>query len=147
MNAKKPINHITEDDILSFELDGENGRTLDRYQYISQKSAIYPGQGSHAGLIYTALKLNGEAGEFAEHVGKAMRDDDLGQYNMDADVYLPLTEERRELLILELGDQLWYIAAACRELGTSMSDAALKNLLKLKKRSEEGKLQGSGDKR
>lgn len=44
--------------------------TLNSYQDAAITTAIYPGQGSFNGLIYTTLKLNGEAGELAEKVGK-----------------------------------------------------------------------------
>lgn len=131
------INRITRDDVLDF---GSNP-TLNQYQYIAGKSAIYPGKGTHIGLMYVGLKLNGEAGEFAEHVGKALRDDGLG-----TQFQLP-TSERREALIKEAGDVLWYVAAACRELGITLQEAAERNLVKLYKRTERDTLRGSGDER
>jgi NTP pyrophosphatase (non-canonical NTP hydrolase) len=113
--------------------------SLDGYQAIACGTAIYPGQLTPVGLAYVALKMNGEAGEFAEHVGKAMRDDDL--------LALGLIPERRELLIKEIGDVLWYLSAACNELGTTLSTAANINLRKLADRKARGTLQGSGDNR
>jgi NTP pyrophosphatase (non-canonical NTP hydrolase) len=89
--------------------------------------------------MYCALKLNGEAGELAEHVGKAMRDDAFGPE--------PLTTERRELIIKELGDVLWYLSAIADGLGISMNAVALKNLQKLKDRTDRDALRGSGDER
>jgi NTP pyrophosphatase (non-canonical NTP hydrolase) len=50
-------------------------------------------------------------------------------------------------LILEIGDQLWYLAAKCQELGITLGEAAIRNLQKLSDRSERGALQGSGDDR
>ena len=129
------INSITDEDIVTFNVYPD----LDRYQGIALKSAIYPGQGTALGLVYTALKMNGEAGEFAEHVGKAMRDDNFSDE--------PLTIDRRAALLKELGDELWYIAAAAKELGATLSDVALINLEKLCDRSKRNKLQGSGDDR
>lgn len=38
---------------------------LNEYQSRTQDTAVYPGQGSPMGLIYCALKMNGEAGESA----------------------------------------------------------------------------------
>ena len=141
------INKITLEDIDIFKAY----ETLDHYQDIATHSAIYPGQGTPLGLAYVALKLNGEAGEFAEHVGKAMRDDGLTPLDSKggkvARLDQKLTKERRNLLIKEIGDILWYCSAACNELGISFSYAALENLLKLKDRSERDKLQGSGDNR
>lgn len=131
------INKITAADIAAFITTG----TLAQYQNVATKSAIYPGQRSSLGLAYVALKLNGEAGEFAEHVGKAMRDDGL----MSDDG--KLTVERKELLIREIGDVLWYLSAACNELGVSLTDAAKINLEKLYDRTIRNTLRGSGDKR
>lgn len=150
------INKITQDDIEAFKASindpGENN-ALDMYQQIATKSAIYPGQGTALGLIYAALKGAGEAGEFAEHVGKAMRDDGLiDTYVREFDdtgviSFKDLTPERKMALIKEIGDQLWYLSAKCNELGISLSEAARINLEKLCSRSERGKLTGSGDDR
>lgn len=132
------------------KLDGYNPEfdvdTLDEYQHLATGTAIYPGMGEPVGLQYVALKMNGEAGEFAEHVGKAMRDDKFGE-----DHYLskpvPLTVNRRDLLIKEVGDVLWYLSAACNELGITLSEAANVNLRKLYDRLHRNALQGSGDNR
>lgn len=113
--------------------------TLNDYQKISSQTAIYPGQGAPLGLAYVALKMNGEAGEFAEHVGKAMRDEGL----MDG----VLDPFRRELLIKEIGDVLWYLGAAGRELGITLEEAANANIRKLQDRQRRNTLQGSGDER
>lgn len=155
-----PINKITRDDVAMFRMNqtGEivnpSNNLMDRYQQIATKSAFYPGQGTPLGLAYCALKLNGEAGEFAEHVGKAMRDDRLmiadwveeTKSSLMIDVE-PLTPERRAALIKEIGDELWYLSAICNELGVTLSEAALQNLEKLCDRGERDALQGSGDDR
>lgn len=150
-----PINKIVEQDIEDFKTFPH----LNAYQRIALKSAIYPGQGTHAGLIYVALKGAGEAGEFAEHVGKAMRDDNLiGQPTLlwpddggDAQLGIllgnELLEERRIALLKEIGDQLWYLAAKARELGADLADVAELNLRKLADRTSRDMLQGSGDER
>ena len=124
---------------------------LDQYQQEATETAIYPGQGTPLGLVYVALKGAGEAGEFAEHVGKALRDDNL----IEADPTRPtspgwcneLTRHRKELLIKEIGDQLWYLAAKCNELDVNLSDVAAINLRKLRDRQSRGVLGGSGDER
>lgn len=152
------INKITAEDVAVFKstLDpiGHSGigNALDCYQKMATKTAIYPGHGTPLGLMYVALKGAGEAGEFREHVGKAMRDDGLGNglYYDGGVVHepgTPLTDERRTLLIKEIGDELWYLSAKCNELGIKLSEAALLNLQKLQDRSDRGKLQGSGDDR
>lgn len=123
---------------------------LDAYQNIAGQSAIYPGKGTPTGLTYVALKMNGEAGEFAEHLGKAMRDDGFGQedpHNFLASDPKGLTPERHAALVKEVGDVLWYLGAACRELGIALSEVAAINLEKLADRAERDVLRGSGDER
>ncbi|AJD83142.1 MazG family pyrophosphatase [Paracoccus phage vB_PmaS-R3] len=139
-----PINRITAEDVKAFA----DRPTLSAYQRAATKSAFYPGQRSAFGLMYVALKLNGEAGELAEHVGKALRDDRLvtftpqGRGNPES-----LTEERRALVVKEVGDVLWYLSAACNELGVDLAEVAYGNLCKLCDRGERNVLQGSGDTR
>ncbi len=150
---RKPINRVTDQDIANFEESG----TFDDYLKLASRTAIYPGQGTALGLMYIGLKLNGEAGEFAEHVGKALRDDNLvdssgplwEEYQQIS--FLPaseaLTTERRELLIKELGDICWYVVNACRELGITPGEVLRRNLVKLADRTKRDQLQGSGDNR
>lgn len=147
------INRITRDDVGLFRTVAELDHTnlLNEYQRIATKSAIYPGQGTPLGLIYVALKLNGESGELAEHVGKAMRDDGLMEGGPDRPAIVHtdtgLTVERHTAIVKELGDVLWYLSAAANELGMTLADVALANLRKLADRSERDALRGSGDNR
>jgi NTP pyrophosphatase (non-canonical NTP hydrolase) len=151
----KQINRITREDIEEYGARNNSVtvNAFDTYQHIATKSAIYPGQGTALGLAYVALKLNGEAGEFAEHVGKAMRDDALMsglQCHLDGSVsrqFTPMSDARRTALIKEVGDVLWYVSAACNELGIHFSEVALTNLEKLCDRGERDALRGSGDER
>jgi NTP pyrophosphatase (non-canonical NTP hydrolase) len=142
----KGINSINHEQVEFFARSAEftppdtDYNLVDLYQEIAGNSAFYPGRGRPLGLAYVALKLNGEAGEFAEHVGKAMRDDAFMEEGK-------LTPERRKAIMKEIGDVLWYVQAACRELGVSMSDVMLQNLMKLADRTERNKLRGSGDDR
>jgi NTP pyrophosphatase (non-canonical NTP hydrolase) len=129
------INRITNYDLIRFDSE----KSLDEYQEIAIKSAIFPGRGEPLGLMYCALKLNGEAGELAEHVGKAMRDDAFGPE--------PLTTARRELIIKELGDVLWYLSAIADCLGIKLGDVGYTNLQKLKDRTDRDAIRGSGDER
>jgi NTP pyrophosphatase (non-canonical NTP hydrolase) len=104
---------------------------FNNYQGHAHATAIYPGKHTDTGLAYVALGLAGEAGEFAEKVKKKLRDG----------TWSPV------LAAKELGDVLWYIAAACDELDVSMDYIAQQNLEKLAARKENGTLQGSGDTR
>ena len=105
---------------------------LSHYQQRSRATAVYPGAGEN--LTYPALGLCGEAGEVAEKVKKAMRDDGG-----------VLTEERRAALAAELGDVLWYVAQLATEADLDLDEIAEENLAKLLSRQERGVLQGSGD--
>lgn len=106
------------------------------YQNQSRRTAIYPGQNTQAGLLYTVLGLCGESGEIADHVKKMLRDDSG-----------VITSERLENLTKELGDVLWYMSQICFELGISLETVATRNLAKLRKRQRENALGGSGDDR
>lgn len=107
---------------------------LSDYQRRSRATAVYPDAGEN--LTYPALGLCGEAGEAAEKVKKALRDDGG-----------VLTEERRAALAAELGDVLWYVAQLATEAGLDLDTIAAENLSKLLSRRERSMLQGSGDTR
>lgn len=122
--------------------------TLDEYQFAATKTAMYPGVGGYVirvsgtdfvdhmmPLLYLGLKLAGEAGEVSEKVGKALRDGIDDEPAWAASV------------VKELGDVLWYVSQIARELGFTLQDVALTNLVKLADRKERGVLGGSGDDR
>ena len=147
------MNCIKRDDVQAFAASRNTPHdTLNRYQRIATKSAIYPGKGTPFGLMYAALGL-AEAGEVQNKVKKAFRDDgviDIHDTTTDGvklTTFFPITPERRAQIIKELGGVLWYIAAVCDEIGATMSEVALTNLEKLCGRTERGTLQGSGDDR
>lgn len=146
----KPINRIERKDVERFGFPGGN---LDEYQRIATKSAIYPGQRTPFGLMYAALGL-AEAGEVQNKVKKAFRDDGILliqdaplSISLPTVEFTPLTDERREQIIKELGGVLWYIAAVCNEIDARLSEVALTNLQELLGRTERGTLAGSGDNR
>jgi NTP pyrophosphatase (non-canonical NTP hydrolase) len=103
------------------------------YQRFSRRTAEYPRE---AWLTYPTLGLAGEAGEVAEHIKKAIRDEQG-----------LISEERREALAKELGDVLWYLTQIASELGLELEDIARENLEKLFSRQRRGMLSGSGDDR
>jgi NTP pyrophosphatase (non-canonical NTP hydrolase) len=106
---------------------------LSKYQRLSRSTAEYPRQEA---LTYPALGLAGEAGEFADHAKKVIRDDG-GE----------VTPQRREAMAKELGDVLWYVAQLASELGLELDQVAQDNLDKLLSRQRRGVLSGSGDER
>jgi hypothetical protein len=151
---KQPINRVDPQEVATFVsgIAGHHLNALDVYQKLATRSAIYPGQGTPFGLMYAALGL-AEAGEVQNKVKKAFRDDDCITIGTDRgdgshDVtFQPISPERRQQIVKELGGALWYIAATCNEIGSSMSEVAAANLIELADRSERGTLGGSGDNR
>ena len=87
------------------------------------------------GVSYAGLGL-GESGEVQGKVKKLIRDC-AGK----------IPEEKKEAIVGELGDCLWYISAMCTELEVNMGDVAKKNIAKLFSRKERGVIKGSGDNR
>lgn len=74
-------------------------------------------------LVWNAIGLAGEAGEVADTVKKAV----FHQHGIDRDV-----------LIKELGDVLWYVAALCTKLEIPMGDVMARNIAKLEQRYPSG---------
>ena len=106
------------------------------YENSAHSTAEYPLRGKFGGLLYTALGLCGESGEFAEKVKKIIRDDGS-----------TISAEKRKELLKELGDILWYIVEAAFELRSSLEEVARLNAQKLKDRKERSVISGSGDNR
>jgi NTP pyrophosphatase (non-canonical NTP hydrolase) len=103
------------------------------YQAWTDKTAMYP---KDEGIVYTALGLTGEAGEVANAVKKILRD--------DAGI---LSQEKRDKLIAELGDVMWYMARLATELNVSLEDVMKQNHDKLEDRLARNVIKGSGDNR
>lgn len=87
-------------------------------------------------LIYVALGVAGEAGEFAGKIQKIIRDAG-GE----------ISDEAYNGLISEAGDIAWHLAESCTVLGVHMDDMVAANLAKLKMRRLAGTIKGSGDNR
>jgi len=87
-------------------------------------------------IAYFALGLSGEAGEAAEKVKKLFRDDKG-----------VISGDRRDAIVGELGDALWYLSAVAYELGVDLDDVARKNLEKIESRTRRGVRGGEGDNR
>jgi NTP pyrophosphatase (non-canonical NTP hydrolase) len=87
-------------------------------------------------IAYFALKLNGEAGEVAELIGKMYRDEGG-----------VMTEERRKKLLYELGDVLWYLTMLADSVGWDLESVAFFNIKKIRERRERGVLRGEGSER
>ncbi len=90
---------------------------------------VYPRTTKLEALQYLALGLNGEAGEVADLIKKAIRNDD-GE----------ITVERLLKLKGELGDVLWYLSRLATELETNLAHIADENVEKLYARKAQGTL-------
>lgn len=117
---------------------GYNITKLDEYQNLTGTTAQYPDQGHN--IIYPTLGLVGESGEFADKVKKRWRNDGLS----DPNAYSP---EQKLELVKELGDVMWYVAAAAKELGYPLSMVASLNIDKLMDRRARGVVKSEGDNR
>jgi NTP pyrophosphatase (non-canonical NTP hydrolase) len=108
--------------------------TLADYQRGANRTLVLKDWQGNDQLFYVTMGLAGEAGEVANKVKKVLR----GDYDEDA-LY--------KMLVGELGDVLWYLAALCTALELDLSDVAQANLSKLASRAERGVIQGNGDDR
>jgi NTP pyrophosphatase (non-canonical NTP hydrolase) len=107
--------------------------TFKEYQRLAKWYSKYP---KDSLCTYGALGLCSEAGEVADKIKKAMRD--------NHGIVSDLTKIG---LKKELGDCLWYLAAIAGDFGWDLGDLAVENLLKLEDRRQRDKISGSGDDR
>lgn len=108
--------------------------SFNEYQDFVRSMKAYP---EAYAVVYPALGLAGESGEIAEKVKKWIRDEGGAV----------ISNERKEAILLELGDPLWYIASLADDLGYTLQDVVSANISKLTSRKERGVLKGDGDNR
>ena len=104
--------------------------TLNEYQEKALTTALPKARDS---LAYSIMQCGAEAGEALSHYSKWIRG--------DCEAF------PKEAIIKELGDQLWHIALAAKQLGYSLEDLAQINLNKLQQRYKNNTLRGNGDDR
>lgn len=95
---------------------------LNQYEQRAARTATYSGT-SQDRLSYYGIALGGEVGEVLNEIKKHLRSG-----------FPELTPERRDAVILEMGDTLWYFAALAKELGVPMGEIARRNIEKLEAR-------------
>ncbi len=105
---------------------------LDEYQEKALTSDL-KAQVTDGRLAYLTLGLTGEAGEVAEKVKKAFRNNE-GQID-------------KESIAKELGDVMWYTSVLAHYLGYKLSDIAKMNVEKLESRMKRDVLRSDGDDR
>ena len=93
--------------------------TLNEYQRHALETAVYPEQSR---IIYPTLGLTGDAG---------------GEF----------TPEKRQEIMKEIGDVLWYCATLSHDLGFDLEEVAQTNVDKLRSRMQRHRIAGSGDNR
>lgn len=124
--------------------------TLNEYQHEAMKTCMP----SCNNMAYMLTNLVAEVGEFAGKISKAIRRSETcfrdnqmtPQYLMEMESIQKYAEMKEELL-LEAGDILWQLSGVIMKLGSSLEEAAEKNLDKLASRAKRGKIDGNGDHR
>lgn len=76
-------------------------------------------------IKYMALGLGGEVGEVQNEIKKLERDDNN-----------QLDEDRRNKIITELGDTMWYFTGICNQIGCSLQQILENNMEKLSQRNQ-----------
>ena len=99
---------------------------MNQYQLAAYETAIYDDP------MYPIASLMVEAGELADLFIKPWL---RGDY----------TEIDRDEVISEAGDVLWNLAALLKDQDITLDEVAQYNMSKLKRRAENGTIQGSGN--
>ena len=73
-------------------------------------------------IQYLTLGLGGEVGEVQNEIKKLERDDN----NI-------LNENRKQQIITELGDVMWYLTGICNKLDITLEEILINNMEKLNK--------------
>lgn len=115
----------------------DNIKTLKEYSDNARKTAHFSNQGKN--LRYCLDGLASEVGEIFGHVKRIDRDDNSSIENM--------SPERREALLKELGDCLWYLAMCAEQLDSDLEQVAQMNIDKLRSRAARNAIKGEGDDR
>jgi NTP pyrophosphatase (non-canonical NTP hydrolase) len=141
-SAPEPVSGTPDDPDYETLVEQEAPHFFDRYQEWTRTTAIYPGanEKSVEAIVYCALKLGGESGEFLEKLGKLVRGNGFKALE-------DIDDDTLKALAKELGDVVWYIARAADELGLRFSDITAGNIAKLSSRKDRGVLHGYGDNR
>lgn len=107
------------------------------YQEIAKKTAQYP-KHNNLGLFYAFMGLSNESGECLGKIKKLIRDHESVDQGL---------QQKKNEIVDELGDVLWYLSACADELGVSLEQIAMHNNAKLLDRLARNKIHGSGDQR
>lgn len=109
---------------------------FNEYQNLAARTGHFDKDDFEYQIMYTSMGLAGESGELIEKIKKVIRNDKG-----------VMSEEKRDLIRLEIGDVLWYLSQISRILGISFQDAAEANIRKLEDRVARNVLLSEGDTR
>ncbi len=127
------------------------------YQQAAHSLSCYPSEGA---VMYAGLGLTGEVGETVEKLGQMLEQvlvafklagsagkvaNQIKKIGRD-DGGIP-SKKRRQAILKELGDCLWYIAETATTMGLNLSDVAHANMTNLFGRKKRGTIKGDGDDR
>lgn len=107
---------------------------FDEYLSVALQTAQFEDMTPNEIILYLGLGLAGEAGEVANKLKKILRDDNG-----------VLSNERRKVVLEEIGDVTWYAAVLSWYLEIDFSDVARLNMKKLAERLKNGTISGDGD--
>ena len=93
---------------------------LEKYSEFQQNT-----QKKQFDIKYMALGLGGEVGEVLNEIKKLERDDNN-----------QLKEDRRNRIITELGDTMWYFTGICNKIDCSLQQVLANNMAKLSQRNQ-----------
>ncbi|HVY73146.1 MAG TPA: nucleoside triphosphate pyrophosphohydrolase family protein [Candidatus Paceibacterota bacterium] len=108
------------------------------YEAAAGKTAKFAQDDMQYKLMLLSMGLAGESGEAIDKIKKLIDYDDGSEF----------AEEKKKLLVSELGDVLWYLTQLAVHLGSSLEDVAKANIAKLADRAARGVVtKGAGDNR
>lgn len=148
MDAKK-LEHINRMGRCALDsLTKEDGEEFQNFQNFTRATRVERNPDGLLGVMTTALQKGAESGEVQGKFAKSLRDDPFWQHiDMHVSVCLQLPDERRNQILHELSDDLYYISEMCNHFGISILDLMEINVHKLMKRANANTIQGSGDNR
>lgn len=111
--------------------EGYDNMNLSYYLKFAKSTALYPNIGKN--WTYTLIGLGGEVGELMNIIKKISRDDN----NI-------VTQEKRNKIIDELGDIIWYFVMLCDEFQIDPDVVLSYNIYKLRKRKKDNTIHDIG---
>lgn len=110
---------------------------FEEYQKLAARTAIFNKNDKEYILSYLSMGLAGETGETIDKIKKLLHYDNG-----------VLSDEKKNLLLWELGDVLWYLSQLAHNLDSSLEEVAKMNITKLEDRAARGVVtKGAGDTR